>query len=127
MKASKPEKLSIIIMLALVSFVSIFSFSIITKPVNAENSIRETNHKLECFIGQSEFYYKPAGDTRLWRVINTYYELDSDNNDCHNMSYYEFYSDSVLVINQYVGVPAQDLLEASLSNPLLLADNFSNK
>lgn len=52
----------------------------------------------------SSFYYKPAGDTRLWHVINKY---GSDSNGIFeiNNSAYTFTADSVTVINEIASVP----------------------
>ncbi|MCC6866795.1 MAG: hypothetical protein IT280_11630 [Ignavibacteria bacterium] len=52
----------------------------------------------------SEFYYKPAGDSRLWHVINKY---SSDSNGIYvmNNSAYTFTADSVTVINEIASVP----------------------
>lgn len=52
----------------------------------------------------SSFYYKPAGDTRLWHVINKY---GSDSNGIYvmNNSAYTFTADSVTVINEIAPVP----------------------
>lgn len=59
---------------------------------------------LEQLEGISAFYYKPAGDTRLWHVVNKYggdsigmYEI--------NNSTYTFTADSVTVINEIASVP----------------------
>lgn len=52
----------------------------------------------------SSFYYKPAGDTRMWHVINKY---GSDSNGIYEMnnSAYTFTADSVTVINEIAPVP----------------------
>lgn len=52
----------------------------------------------------SSFYYKPAGDTRLWHVINKY---GNDSNGIYEMnnSAYSFTADSVTVINEIASVP----------------------
>jgi hypothetical protein len=49
--------------------------------------------------GSSEFYLKPAGDERLWHVINTY-TSNTGEDQCNNSSYL-FSGDTVLVVNKY--------------------------
>lgn len=55
----------------------------------------------------SSFYYKPAGDTRLWHIINKY---GSDSNGIFeiNNSAYTFTADSVIVINEIASMPDWD-------------------
>lgn len=61
--------------------------------------------KVESLNGSTEFYFVPAGDGRLWHVINTYSTISSDNGPGYNMSSYTFSADSVYVINEYAGLP----------------------
>lgn len=65
--------------------------------------------ELHTLSGTSEYYYKPAGESRLWHVVNKYNCSDSATyNSCNNSSY-TFTADSVYVVNEYVSVPEQEL------------------
>jgi hypothetical protein len=55
--------------------------------------------------GISEFYFKPAGDERLWHIINKYGCTNSNGERTLNNSSYTFTSDSVLVVNEIATVP----------------------
>ena len=59
---------------------------------------------LEQVKGMSEFYYKPAGDTRIWHVVNKY-GMDTNGKNVMNNSTYTFTADSVTVINEIATVP----------------------
>lgn len=54
--------------------------------------------------GISAFYYKRAGDSRIWHVINKY-GMDSNGKYEMNNSTYTFTADSVTVINEIATVP----------------------
>jgi len=66
---------------------------------------REPVADLEQAEGISEFYFKPAGDDRLWHVINKYGCTNSDCERTLNNSSYTFTADSVLVVNEIAEVP----------------------
>ena len=57
--------------------------------------------------GLSSFYYKPAGDSRLWHVVNKYGK-DSIGKYEINNSTYTFTADSVTVVNEIASVPDCD-------------------
>ena len=65
---------------------------------------------LEQLEGVSEFYYKSKDDSRIWHVINKYSSEISGNAPEYNNSSYLFTSDSVMVINEYVGVISTDFI-----------------
>jgi hypothetical protein len=58
--------------------------------------------KLENLNGKSEFYFTPAGDNRVWHIVNKYGSPDSDRGI--NEASYFFTSDSVYVICEYAGI-----------------------
>jgi len=60
------------------------------------------NAQRESFTGTSEFYFKPAGDQRLWHVVNVYSSKPLKDSDFCNNSIYTFSKDSVEVINSYL-------------------------
>ena len=60
---------------------------------------------IETFNGTAEYYFKPAGDYRLWHVINKYGQSQLNDGPGYNMSSYTFSSDSVTVINEFTDVP----------------------
>jgi hypothetical protein len=53
-------------------------------------------------------------------------DFNTENGECHNMSYYTFDSDSVLVINQYAIVPDQVRWDVTVTNFLQNVNNFNN-
>lgn len=72
---------------------------------NAADDLGETLPRIEVLNGTTEFYFVPVDDNRLWHVINKYNTESSNDGPCYNMSSYTFSSDSVCVINEYVGLP----------------------
>lgn len=128
MKQTEPKNVFIASLLIFSCIITIYSFTITTTGTGrAASSIRIPVQKLESFSGQSEFYYKPAGDTRIWHVINKYSDFNSGNSDCYNMSDYTFNSDSVFVVNRYAGVQNQNQLDVTSNDFTLIANNFNNK
>jgi hypothetical protein len=96
----------------MVSFVKIASAN---QAKIAEDSISLELSEHESFIGNSEFYLKPAGDDRIWHVINSYISSgSSDDSEGMNNSCYIFSNDSVLVINKYVVDSENDKLNFAL-------------
>lgn len=71
----------------------------------AADGLGETLPRVEGLNGKTEFYFVPSGDSRLWHVINKYNTVSSNDGPGYNMSSYTFSSDSVYVINEYVGMP----------------------
>lgn len=65
---------------------------------------KEPAANLEEMEGISAFYYKPAGDTRIWHVVNKYGK-DSNKKFSMNNSTYTFTADSVTVVNEIASVP----------------------
>jgi hypothetical protein len=65
---------------------------------------RQPGAELEQVEGISAFYYKPAGDHRIWHVVNKY-GMDSNGKYPMNNSIYTFTADSVTVINEIASVP----------------------
>jgi len=127
MKETEPQNVFIVILLVFSCIITIYSFIITTGGIkSAGKSTRVPVIKLESFNGQSEFYYKPAGEKRVWHVVNVYSEFNPLNDNFHNMSYYEFNSDSVLVINQYAFMPDQNQQEIGDANDSQIKNNFNN-
>lgn len=60
---------------------------------------------LEEVKGISAFYYRPAGDSRIWHIVNKY-GMDQNGKYEMNNSTYTFTSDSVTVVNEIASVPA---------------------
>ena len=75
-----------------------------------DHLVNESGADLEKLEGVSEFYYKPEGDSRTWHVLNTYTSELSENAPEYNNSEYLFTSDSVTVINNYVGINRSDFI-----------------
>lgn len=82
----------------------------------------------QSFKGTSEFYFKPAGDERLWHVLNLYSSKPLDDSDCYNNSIYTFSQDYVEVINNYLVIPDNGKLSFDVIGLNLASDvnNFSN-
>jgi hypothetical protein len=119
------QNVFIVVLLVFACIITIYSFKITV--AGTGNTKKVMIQKLESHRGQSEYYYKPAGDTRLWHLINKYSEFDSENGECHNMSCYTFSSDSVVVINQYNGIQSLNQWDITLNDLLLTANNFNNQ
>lgn len=108
MKNTKHLKLFILPLLLLAVTVTAFSLK------NQENKswnqpVSACITELENFEGTSEFFYK-AGDERTWHVINRYSSgLSQDFPACNN-SEYVFTSDTVTVINDYVGISRDEFI-----------------
>lgn len=72
---------------------------------NENSSIEiQPEAELKQVEGLSSFYYKPAGDNRLWHVVNKY-GMDTGGKYVLNNSTYTFTADSVTVINEIASVP----------------------
>jgi hypothetical protein len=69
--------------------------------------------RIESFSGTSEYYLKPAGDNRLWHVINKYGCKDSGECSLNNSTYI-FTADSVTVVNEIASVPELDVYISGL-------------
>jgi hypothetical protein len=54
--------------------------------------------RIETLSGSSEFYFIPAGDNRIWHVVNKYNSPDLKTE--YNLSDYRFSADSVSVVNE---------------------------
>jgi hypothetical protein len=70
--------------------------------------------RIESFSGNSEYYIRPAGDDRLWHVINKYGSRDSGRECSLNNSTYTFTADSVTVVNEIASVPELDVYISGL-------------
>ncbi len=79
--------------------------SIEIKPAAELESRELRSAELKSLNGTAEFYFKPAGDTRLWHVTNIYAQADSDEGRTLNNSTYTFTADSVTVVNEIASVP----------------------
>jgi len=80
----------------------------------------------ESLTGTTEFYFRPAGDNRIWHVVNKYNPIGSNEGPDYNVSSYTFTSDSVYVINEFAGVPETGQWDLSLSG-LALYNINNNK
>lgn len=76
-----------------------------------------TGNRIESLNGTSEFYFKPSGDRRTWHVVNRYTSSGDNENPGYNMSEYTFTSDSVSVVNNYIGIPDMNGQDISVLIP----------
>ena len=120
---NKNKNAAMVIFLFILGFVVIGSLRI--EPI-AGKSAKVQVQMMERFSGHSEYYYKPAGDTRIWHVVNIYSELKPMNDNNQNMSFYKFNSDSVLVINQFAVIPDQYQPEIDAANVSKAENNINN-
>lgn len=111
MKTTKTKKLMYTILTALF-VLSVSSYGIATSGSHAvQASGAPVLMNLE---GKSEFYFTPAGDNRVWHIVNKYGSPDSYRGI--NEANYLFTADSVSVICEYAGIPGPgDLNLAQLS------------
>ena len=109
--------MKIIKYLKLITFPALLLALIITGFSVKKNS-EDSNYKrdIEQLEGTSEFFYRTAGDTRVWHVINTYTSQFLKDTLEYNISEYLFTSDSVTVKNQYVGIDRSDFFAINKTN-----------
>ena len=95
-----------IVITAAILLIMITGFSLKSK-----NEVKDPfKADIEHLEGRSEFFFKPENDSRTWHVINVYSSEISGDVPEYNNSTYVFTSDSVTVINEYVGVNSTDFI-----------------
>jgi hypothetical protein len=118
MKNPKFKKVIFAAALLISGLITIGSFNVTTTGSKSASSILETPFlKIGSLSGSTEFYFVPAGDGRLWHIVNNYSTL-SNGKKSHNTSSYLFSKDSVSVKNDFSVIPEMNLQEI-LSNSLI--------
>ena len=79
-----------------------------------ENKLSLRLSEQESLTGNSEFFFKRAGDDRTWHVINRYSSLPFNDSSFCNNSNYLFTKDSVTMINEYLVVTEDGKLDFNL-------------
>src|SRR4030095_2420221 len=101
---------------AILGTIAVMCFIILSTPKRAKSNEKLISYELTekaSLEGSSEFYLKPAGDEKLWHVINTY-TSDTGEDQCNNSNYL-FSGDSVLVVNKYYVDPSNQELNFALA------------
>src|SRR5689334_16035292 len=115
MKLQTLKGLAITVILA-VCIITGFSRSSITPGrENSGNAGVIPQPRPETITGTTEFYFRPVDDSRIWHVVNRYISPDSEDQPEFNTSEYNFSSDSVTVLNEFIGVPETTQWDLGLS------------
>jgi hypothetical protein len=87
---------------AILGTIAVMCFIILSTPKRAKSMEKLISYEVTekaSLEGNSEFYLKPAGDERLWHVINTY-TSNSGEAQYNNSSYLS--AEILMVVNKYV-------------------------
>ena len=127
MKETNPKNVFITVLLVFSCIVTIYSFSITATGINiASGGFKATDSIFESLCGTSEFYFIPAGENRVWHVVNKYCTAGSDEEPGLITAEYTFNKDSVTVINVYPGMTATGWQVLSLPG-FLVNKNYNSK
>ena len=127
MKLKKIKKLSINVAIILTSAAIVFGAMKFPNTTDKSAAYAFTaKQEPEALNGIADFYIKPAGDSRIWHIINKYPGLNQTGGNSSNMSYYTFTSDSVLVVNEYAEMPKAETWDAVLARFFMNQENINN-
>jgi len=113
-KNLKDEIISIILIISCLIIGCSIGF-VTSSPKSAGSGLRKILPIGVSLSGKTEFSFVPSDDNRVWHVINKYSPVSSGDGPGYNMSSYTFSSDSVIVINEYVGLPDEKQWDLNLS------------